>query len=236
MKKLSFLLLSLVGVISLHLLIGCGDTDEPKTNLPTAVFDKAGNQYAAVTIGNQVWLNENLRNTLFNNGDNIPTTGNASVDITGESNPKHQWIYFLETETIGTSIGRLYTWYVVNDPRGICPPQFRVATEDDWNALNTFLGGDFVVNGGKLKTQGTGLWEAPNQGATNVVGFNGLPSGSRLPEGAFTGYKTNALIWSASDVNQTQAKGFTLTNQAAVLGTATLDKKTGGAVRCMRDL
>lgn len=215
--------------------IGCKDSEEPDSSLPTAVFDNSGNQYAAITIGNQVWLNENLRTTRYNNGDNIASTDNASIDITAEVNPKYQWIYFEGSEPIGTGIGRLYTWHVINDPRKICPPGFRVATESDWNALNTFLGGNFVINGGKLKLQGTGLWQSPNLGATNDVGFNGLPSGSRLPDGTFTGYKTNAVLWSSTGVNATEARAFTLTHSAAVLGTATLNKSTGAACRCIKE-
>lgn len=235
MKKYSLLFLTLVGMVMLFMVSGCGDTDEPQANLPTAVFDRSNNQYAAITIGNQVWLNENLRTTRFNNGDNIPSTDNASVDISGQINPKYQWIYFEGSEPVGTSIGRLYTWHVVNDPRGICPPSFRVATEADWNELNAFLGGDFVVNGGKLKLQGTALWEAPNQGATNQVGFNGLPSGLRQPDGVFSGFRQNAFIWTTNSINSSNALAFTLTTSAAVLGTANLDKNTGAAVRCIKE-
>jgi uncharacterized protein (TIGR02145 family) len=231
--KWMILLAALASMAALH--TGCNDSDQGNDSLPAAVFDNSGNQYAAITIGTQVWLNENLRTTRYNNGDNIATTDNASVDITAETNPKYQWIYFDGSEPIGTGLGRLYTWHVINDPRGICPPGFRVATESDWNALNTFLGGDFVINGGKLKIQGTGLWQSPNQGATNAVGFNGLPSGNRLPEGTFTGYKTSAVLWTSTGVNSTESRAFTLTNTAAVLGTATLSKSTGAACRCIKE-
>ena len=43
-----------------------------------AVIDYDGNLYHAVTIGDQVWLRENLRTTHYANGDPIPNVGSEA--------------------------------------------------------------------------------------------------------------------------------------------------------------
>ena len=43
--------------------------------------------------------------------------------------------------------------------------------------------------------EGTGLWHAPNLGASNSSGFTALPGGQRWPDGAFSGVGSLATYW-----------------------------------------
>jgi uncharacterized protein (TIGR02145 family) len=231
--KLFRYFLALFSVLTVFMFSTC-DEDEPDSDLGRAVYDKSGNQYSTIKIGDQVWLKENLRTTLYNNGDPISTTANASTDISAEGSPKYWWIYFDGSDPVGTSVGRLYTWHALNDARGVCPPGFRVPVEDDWIELANFLGGNLFA-GGKLKLEGTGIWNAPNLGATNEVNFDALPGGFRQPDGTYVGYGTSALFWTSTSSTVDTAIGFTLSNQNTVLGTATQDKKYGASCRCIEN-
>ena len=74
--------------------------------------------------------------------------------------------------------------------QGICPAGWHLPTDAEWTILTTFLGGESIA-GGKMKTTGTieagtGLWYAPNTGATNSSGFSALPGGYRYDAGSST--------------------------------------------------
>jgi len=146
-----------------------------KTPGPT-VKDYDGNVYQTVKIGKQIWMVGNLQVTHYNNGDVIPnvtdqtawnglTTGALCAYDNDQNNVK--------------TYGYLYNYYVISDPRGICPAGWHVPSLAEWETLSQACGGDAVA-GGALKEAGTTHWDAPNTGATNSSGFTALPGGVRL--------------------------------------------------------
>ncbi len=108
--------------------------------------------------------------------------------------------------------GGLYQWnemmqYTTTPgAQGICPATgWHLPTDAEWTILTTFLGGEGIA-GGKMKTTGTieagtGLWYAPNTGATNESGFTALPGGYRSDNGDFDGLGYYAYFWSSTEIN-----------------------------------
>lgn len=154
-----------------------------------AATDTDGNNYSSVTIDTQEWTVENLKTTRYSNGDLIGTTIPATKGISGENNPKYQWAYDGD-ESFVSAYGRLYTWYVVNDIRNVCPSGWHVPSNSEWTKLERSLGGvelstymyhlgGRTIVGGNLKETGTTHWLTPNTGATNEIGFSALPGGYR---------------------------------------------------------
>jgi uncharacterized protein (TIGR02145 family) len=141
------------------------------------IKDLDGNVYTSVIIGTQVWMVENLKTTRFSNGDVIETTHPSRLDISAEVSPEYQWAPNGDESNIAR-YGRLYTGYVANDSRNVCPTGWHVPTDDEWMTLSEYLGGSAFA-GGKLKEAGTTHWASPNAGATNESGFTALPSGGR---------------------------------------------------------
>jgi uncharacterized protein (TIGR02145 family) len=87
--------------------------------------------------------------------------------------------------------------------QGICPANWHLPTDAEWTILTTFLGGQGIA-GGKMKATGTieagtGLWYAPNEGATNSSGFNALPGGWRSNNGIIYELGYYANIWSSTE-------------------------------------
>ena len=73
-------------VLAFALMIpACKDKDEG----PIAK-DSDGNVYSSTTIGDQIWMTENLKATKFNDGSGIPlvTDHNAWIDL---STPGYSW-------------------------------------------------------------------------------------------------------------------------------------------------
>ena len=96
--------------------------------------------------------------------------------------------------------GGLYQWdemmgYTTTEGvQGICPVDWHIPTDAEWDILQNYLGG-FNVAGGKLKEAGTIHWNAPNAGATNSSGFTALPNGYRDGGvGNFWALGTNAYL------------------------------------------
>lgn len=183
-----------------------------------------------VVIGSQQWMEKNLEVTTYRNGDLIPEVS----DATAWSNlTTGAWCWYNNDPANGAIYGKLYNWYAVADPRGLCPTGWHVPTIAEWTSLLTTLGGDAVA-GGKLKSTST-RWTSPNTSATNSSGFGALPGGYRYYFASFNVISNNGCWWSASEYNATVATylllGYTYGNGYLFNG----DKKYGYSVRCVRD-
>jgi uncharacterized protein (TIGR02145 family) len=193
--------------------------------------DIDGNVYnGTATIGNQVWMIENLKTTRYSNGDSIETT---LSDISGESTPKYQWAYNGD-ESYVSVYGRLYTWYAASDSRNLCPDGWHVPTDDDWTALTTFLGGEDLA-GGKLKETGITHWLAPNTDATDVWNFTALPGGSRFSTGFFQYLGNRGFWWSSTEHSAPLGYFRTMSSLFGFVGRDGTNKQYGFSVRCIKN-
>jgi len=136
------------------------------------IDQRDGKQYRYITIGDQVWMAENL-NYLTN----------------------ETWCYNNKKRNCKT-FGRLYSWEAA---RYACPEGFHLPSDKEWDQLVIFLGGESVA-GGKLKEAGTNHWISPNSWAGNSSGFSALPSGVRNINGKFVnlGKKTSFMTSTGS--------------------------------------
>ncbi|MBN2275562.1 MAG: T9SS type A sorting domain-containing protein [Bacteroidales bacterium] len=133
--------------------------------LTTRVQDAEGNLYSTVKIGNQVWMGENLRTTLYRNHEAIPlVTGNTAW--TNLTTPAYCWY---DNDDANKIYGALYNWYTVNTGN-LCPAGWHVPTDEEMTTLINYLGAPYIA-GGKLKEAGIAHWCTPNAGSTNESGF-----------------------------------------------------------------
>jgi uncharacterized protein (TIGR02145 family) len=181
-------------------------------NYPTdELIDIDGNIYSTVIIGEQEWMAENLRVTRFQNGDLIQNGQYLGTDI-----PDSYYYFTYDNNPANINpYGLLYTGYVILDEREVCPVGWTVPTNEQWKVMEMELGMSWEVastwgmanghgtnEGGKLKSTGYLHWAMPNVGATNEVGFNALPGGSR--SNIFTELGQTARFFSSTPVNETQ--------------------------------
>ncbi|MDG5800792.1 hypothetical protein QA597_10515 [Marinilabiliaceae bacterium ANBcel2] len=62
----------LLAALTIVFFVSCDKDDDSSLNSGSdAVVDADGNIYQTVTIGNQIWMAENLRTTKYNNGSPI---------------------------------------------------------------------------------------------------------------------------------------------------------------------
>jgi uncharacterized protein (TIGR02145 family) len=201
------------------------------TTMNLSPVDNDGNTYDFVVIGTQVWMSENLHVSKYRNGDPIPT--NLSDGIWQNTSIGAYAIY--DNIPVNDSIyGKLYNWYAVADPRGLCPTGWHVPSNADWNTLENYLGGFYAtgysLSGGMMKALSP-LWFSPNTGATNSSGFSGLPGGLRYNEYGDIGL--SGLWWSSSEHSTNSAWYRRLNCCDIFLGTSINYKQVGSSVRCV---
>jgi uncharacterized protein (TIGR02145 family) len=153
-----------------------------------------GFTYASIVLGNgQEWMAENLRTSSYANGDpiqNLPSGAQWNASTIGT------WVYYGNDNLNENPYGKLYNRYSVNDTRNVCPSGWHVPSDSDWTTLIDYLGGADVA-GGKIKNIGTTYWLSPNTGATDEIGFSGLPGGIINP-GGFNSINTSGAYWTST--------------------------------------
>ena len=194
------------------------------------VKDIDGNVYKTIKIGSQIWMAENLATTRFKNGDYI-------VPII-ENNQWSQWHLpawtFYPYEKGPNPAGKLYNYYVIESPKGICPTGWHVPSDKEWNKLENYLGGRSIA-GGKLKEEGSLFWQEKNEVSTLISGWNALPGGSRFHDGTFFGFGMLGSWWTSTEYGNQQAwSRFIYHFDKDITRNASL-KTLGFSIRCIKN-
>ena len=212
---------------------GYGNVVQFTTYSENVVEDFEGNIYRTVTIGNQVWMAENLRATKYADGTNIVTGLNDTEWNTTTNGALAIYPYsevdgLNSDEDVVNAYGILYNWFAASNEKGICPTGWKVPSVADWDELLTFLIDDGYSNNSYATTDGAGnalkscrqvdsplggdcatnehpRWDYyADQYGTNAFGFNGLPAGSRMSTGEFLNVGKMGRFWTSDEDNLNQ--------------------------------
>ena len=194
------------------------------------------------TICDQDWIVKNLDVSTYRNGDPIPQ---VTDPLKWARLTTGAWCYYENNSANGTTYGKLYNWFAVNDPRGLAPMGWHVPSDEDWNNLvicidpnaNLNIFYQSLIAGGALKETGTAHWLTPNTDATNSSGFTGLPAGARSYNGSFDGIGIYNCWWSSTIFNTSMGDVWTrtLNYDNGYIGRGSNFKQHGFPVRCLRD-
>jgi uncharacterized protein (TIGR02145 family) len=198
--------------------------------------DQEGNVYKTIQLGDQEWMAENLKTSIYRNGDAV-VTDLSNAEWAGAS--AGAWTFYNQEAANSCPFGKLYNWYAAVDGRMLCPLGWHLPTTEEWTVLIDLLGGS-NQSGGAMKTVGsieggTGFWYAPNAGASNSSGFSGLPGGYRTANGNFAEMGYNAYWWSATEVGTSLAWYRGLIEENAYTIGGYISKRSGFSIRCVRD-
>ena len=202
----------------------------PEITYATMTDSRDGKIYKTVTIGDQVWMAENL-----NYADSTKTPS-----LKGKS-----WCYDNEAANCDVT-GRLYTWAAAIDSvklatdtdnpqdcgygkncgltgpvQGICPTGWHLPDITEWRALFTAVGGSSTAS--KVLKSQTGWnegWYSYYNG-TDAFGFSVLPFGDSF--------------WSASEFASGWAYKVLLHVEYEEVFEDGSDKYSESSVRCLRD-
>ncbi len=197
------------------------------------VTDIDGNEYKTVVLGNQEWMTENLKVKHYRNGDAIPKIPDGpdwKEQTTGA------YVAYNNDESKVTAYGYLYNWHAVNDSRNIAPEGWHVATDEEWNELEAFLGKSFA--GVKLKESGTSHWRFDDKDirqGEKESGFMALPGGARQYKSEYKDITRIAYFWSSTEHNGGNAWLRYLDVLSNKVGKHYEEKINGSSVRLIKD-
>lgn len=212
------------------------------------VNDYNGNVYQTATIGNQIWMTENLKATHYSDGTPIPLVeDDTDWNNLGDNNTDKAYCYYHNNaNNEANTYGVLYTWAAAtngissstnpSDVQGICPTGWHLPSQAEWTELTDYLGGASVA-GGKLKETGIVHWNSPNTEATNESGFKALSGGMRQLNGYYNEMGERAYWWKTDENNSENAfYAFISYDSGSEQGYNTVvNKSRGYSVRCVKD-
>jgi uncharacterized protein (TIGR02145 family) len=220
---------------------GVSAANNPPSWNSTILTDIEGNLYNTVIIGNQIWMKENLKTSKYLNGEPITTNLN---NTDWQNTTSSAFSIYNNDAANNTNYGKLYNWYAVVDPRGLCPLGWHVPSDAEWKTLEISLGmstadadlsgsrGGAQNVGGKMKSVSS-LWQSSNTGATDESGFSGLPGGYRNNQGTFSNIRLFAYWWSSTELSSTgRSLNWGSPSSSRLNGSP---KSNGYSVRCLKD-
>lgn len=196
--------------------------------------DIEGGTNKTVTIGNQVWMQENLNVTKFRNGDIIRQAQTNEEWNDAGANGEAVWCYYNNDPVHGKKYGKLYNWFAVHDPRGLAPLGWHIPTDKEWAMAVSALGGE-IIAGGKMKYNGISQWQSPNVGGDNSSNFNALPSGMRGIGGKFNFIGESGYFWTRSEYSPSTAWYRVINHHLPTVVRSSEEKVDGLSVRCIAD-
>jgi len=193
------------------------------------ITDQDSNFYETVTIGEQVWMAENLKTTIFNDSTLIPEVTD-NEEWFNLKTPGFCW-YGNRDSIYKDVCGGLYNWYAVNTKK-LCPLGWHVPSKEDWATLINYLGDD--SSGVKIREVGDAHWHPSDVIGTNESGFTAVSNGLRWFNG-FKGYGFRAAWWTSSEYDSSNAYIYNLRYDFTYVGWATFSKESGNSIRCIKN-
>jgi uncharacterized protein (TIGR02145 family) len=192
-----------------------------------------------VKIGKQEWMSKNLDVATFRKGEPIPEAKTDKEWVEAGENKQPAWCYYNNYPANEANYGKLYNWYAVADPRGLCPVGWHVPSDAEWTQLTDYLGGEDEA-GVKMKAKEGWHIKADADGelsnGSNSSGFSGIPAGGRINDGTFASTGSNGIWWSSSEYDSKNAWNRNLYYFNGNVSFRSFGKKQDGfSVRCLRD-
>lgn len=195
------------------------------------VTDIDGNIYPTIRIGDQWWMAENLKVTHFSNGDPLDHITDGGIWITLYTGA---YCSYDNNDAYVDLYGRLYNAFAAQDERNIAPAGWHVPTNEEWQILVDYLGGEAVA-GGKMKEPGTTHWFTPNAGATNESGFSALPGGYCYTNQSYGGLGIGANWWSSTTYGSFGGWAWSIENLYTIISYYHYNPRWGYSIRCVKD-
>lgn len=211
-----------------------------KITIAQTVTDIDGNVYNTVTIGSQVWMKSNLNTSKYNDGTTIQNVTDSATWINLTTGA---YCDYNNTPSNSVIYSKLYNWYAVTNSSNLCPTNWHIPNETEWNKLEKFL--DYTVDttstnwtgttiGSKLKEAGSLHW-CSISGSTNSSEFTALPGGSRYKIYNYSMIGANGFWWSLNAYDATDAWMRSLVCESPPIRRSNYAKICGFSVRCISD-
>ena len=218
--------------------ISAANKTTPKPiNYGQSITDADGNTYKTIIIGQQEWMAENLKTTKYSNGDIIPNITDA---VTWNKLNYGAWSHYNNEKVNDSLHGKLYNFYAVTNPKNVCPIGWHVPTLNELYMLTDEIAKLAPNNvGGSLKSKDKS-W-INNENATNLIGFNAMPSGYRANYGGFDKLGENFWMHTIDGQNPVHRNLLNAGDRSNTVNPTVLfgyynyfTPETGASIRCLK--
>ena len=207
--------------------------------------DADGNHYGTVQIGQQLWMEENLKTTKYRDGSAIP---NVQDSASWGSQNAGAYCDYHNDPAEGAFYGHLYNFYAVADSRNMCPNGWHVPSHSEWNKLEKYLDPSVDTTAlmgtgnliGRILKEGCGTrWQYCDSAyGFNSAGFTALCTNYRVSTGAWSlapDSNHDCGFWTSTSYSTNSAWYCSLRWCWKDIYVLFPFKKSGNSVRCIKD-
>ena len=203
-----------------------------------SVTDNGGRTYKTVVIGTQTWMAENLNYNAANSrcyGDN---SGGDSQGNCAKYGRLYNWATAMNIAASCNNISVASCGATVSSKhQGICPPNWHLPSDTDWNVLMKFVSPGCTDNntcaGAGTKLKAASGWGGGND--TNDYDFSALPGGYGYSGGYFGNGGSIGYWWSARESSANYAFYRRMSYYYEPVYRDYGDKSDLYSVRCVQD-
>lgn len=200
--------------------------------------ERDGRTYKTVTIGEQIWMAENLNYAYLQPTKDLDSSSfcfNDSLEYCEKYGRLYLWSAAMDSAglfgTNGKGCGAYVDCSEKPPVRGVCPENWHLPSNSEWEIL-------FKATGRKSYT-GAALksvfgWDDQGNGA-DAYGFSALPVGDRAYDGEYYGNGSITKFWSSSEFHRTYANYVYLSNSSNEASISEYFKESAHSVRCLHD-
>ncbi len=203
-------------------------TDQLSTNKTDSVLlidetleDIDGNLYSIIKIGDQYWMQENLRVTHSPEGTSITS-----------------YAYNDDLENVST-YGRLYDWNAImngsiaENAQGICPCGWHIPSDSDWKTLEIYLG--MIPTEADMENTWRGSLVGTKLKVGGESGYEALLSGRRSDGGFYSLLEQFEYMWTSTEYGLYAWRRCLDINSDEIGRWNTFPKTYAFSVRCIKD-
>jgi uncharacterized protein (TIGR02145 family) len=199
-------------------------TGSIKVNQPipvNTVIDIEGNIYTTIKIGEQTWMQENLR-----------------VSVAPDSTAISGFIYNDETGNKET-FGRLYTWNVAMNgsiaekAQGICPVGWHIPSDEEWKTLEMYLG--MTRQEADMSNTWRGQGVGTKLGKVGESGYEAIYAGRMTSYGTYSLLNQYEYVWTSTESGQDAWRRCLEKGVSTVGRWNTFPKTYAFSIRCIKD-
>lgn len=173
----------------------------------TLIDERDGQIYVIITIGNQIWMAENL---------NFGTNAGS--------------YYYNDSASYANDFGRLYTWTTA---LYVCPAGWRLPSDEDWKELEMYLGMS-SSEADSIGWRGTDQGDQLKEGGSS--GFDAKLGGRRAVGGPYLSIDVFGYYWTATDKAAKTAIHRNFSIAKSGIKREEYDKAGAFSIRCVKDI
>lgn len=164
-----------------------------------------GKTYKTISIGNQVWMAENLNYAYLAPTPQLDSSSFCREDLCETYGRFYIWSAAMDSSALfsqnGKGCGDEHVCSPVFPVRGVCPEGWHLPRIEEFEVLFTAVGGDSIAGNMLKSTSGWNDFEIENGNGSDAFGFSALPAG-------YIGnpLSYNAIFWTSSDTSDLSAQ------------------------------